>query len=266
MEELTYRDGSYMTLPHRVSFMSRVAPSIVFYLKDLHVVFSASARAKRSRYDRAAWAGSSLAVLRALESVGVIIEIAGIDHFRTIDGPAVFISNHMSTLETFVLPCLIAPFRDVTFVVKKSLIDYPVFRHVMRSRDPVTVGRTNPREDLRTVLEGGAERLKAGMSLIIFPQTTRSAEFDPAGFNTIGVKLAKKENVPIIPVALKTDAWGNGRVLKDFGKIDPSKKVHFAFGEPLRVRDRGAEEHQRVIEFIIDRLRKWNREGISHQN
>jgi len=32
----------------------------------------------------------------------------------------VFIGNHMSILETFVLPCLIQPHRDVTFVVKES--------------------------------------------------------------------------------------------------------------------------------------------------
>ncbi|HXX57907.1 MAG TPA: lysophospholipid acyltransferase family protein [Thermodesulfovibrionales bacterium] len=262
MDDLAYREGSYKTLPHRLPFLSRVLPSLIFYGKDLGIVFSASRRAKRSRYDTAAWAGSSLAVLRALESVGVVIEITGIDHFRTLEGPCVFIANHMSTLETFVLPSLIAPIKDVTFVVKKSLVDYPVFRHVMRSRDPVTVGRTNPREDLKAVLEGGAERLNAGRSMIIFPQTTRSTEFDPGGFNTIGVKLAKRADVPIIPVALKTDAWGNGRFLKDFGRIDPSRKVYFSFGEPLRVRDRGIEEHQMVIEFITDRLGEWNRKKI----
>jgi 1-acyl-sn-glycerol-3-phosphate acyltransferase len=40
----------------------------------------------------------------------------------------------MSTLETFVLPYLIAPHRPMTFVVKKSLVEYPVFKHVMRAR------------------------------------------------------------------------------------------------------------------------------------
>jgi len=85
----------------------------------------------------------------------------------------------MSILETFVLPCLIQPHRDVTFVVKESLITYPLFGQVMRSRQPVVVGRDNPREDLKTVLEEGQKRLEANISIIIFPQTTRSVEFDP---------------------------------------------------------------------------------------
>jgi 1-acyl-sn-glycerol-3-phosphate acyltransferase len=195
--------------------------------------------------------------LRALERVGVSIEITGIDHFRALTSPCVFIGNHMSTLETFVLPVIIAPIKDITFVVKQSLIEYPVFKHVMRSRNPITVGRSNAREDLKAVLEGGDERLRAGLSIVIFPQTTRTLVFDKEQFNTIGIKLAKKAGVPVVPLALKTDAWGNGRHLKDFGRINPALTVHFAFGEPLTIRDRGVEEHQRIVDFITGKLREW---------
>ncbi len=220
-------------------------------------MFRASRRAKRSRYGDNDWIMSSLDTLRALEGTGVRFEISGIDDFKGVEGPCVFIANHMSTLETFVLPVIIAPFKMATFVVKESLVEYPVFRHVMRSRNPITVSRTNPREDLKTVFEGGIERLGKGISIIIFPQTTRSTLFDPAEFNTIGVKLAKKAGVPVVPVALKTDAWGNGRRLKDFGRIDPSMPVHIAFGKPLWIKDRGNEEHREIIEFITERLKEW---------
>jgi len=136
-------------------------------------------------------------------------------------------------------------------------VDYPVFKHIMRARNPITVGRTNPREDLKAVLEGGEERLKRGVSLVIFPQTTRTPVFDPAEFNTIGVKLAKRAGVPVVPIALLTDAWGNGKRLKEFGRIDPSKKAHFAFGEPMTIAGRGDEEHQKIIEFITGKLQEW---------
>lgn len=220
-------------------------------------MFRASRRAKRSRYGDNDWIRSSLDTLRALEGTGVRFEITGIDDFKGVEGPCVFIANHMSTLETFVLPAIIAPFKMATFVVKESLVEYPVFRHVMRSRNPITVSRTNPREDLKTVFDGGIERLRKGLSIIIFPQTTRSTLFDPAEFNTIGVKLAKKAGVPVVPVALKTDAWGNGRRLKDFGRIDPSIPVHIAFGKPLWIKDRGNEEHREIIGFITERLKEW---------
>jgi len=142
-------------------------------------------------------------------------------------------------------------------VIKESLITYPLFGHVMRSRNPVVVGRENPREDLRSVLEEGQKRLEADISIVIFPQTTRSVEFDAKKFNSLGVKLAKRCNVPVVPFALKTDAWGLGRRLKDFGRICPEKTVHIHFGEPMTVQGSGKEEHSRVVEFIETKLAAW---------
>jgi 1-acyl-sn-glycerol-3-phosphate acyltransferase len=258
LEELIYKNGTYKSALIPVSLFSRVCPSCAFYADLFSIVFRGSSSAKRGQYPTAAWAHSSLETFRALERVGIKIEISGVDSFRTLDGPCVFIGNHVSTLETFVLPAIIAPFKDVSFVVKRSLIDYPVFKHIMRSRDPIVVDRTNPRKDFEAVLEGGTARLKAGRSIIIFPQTTRTATLDPETFNTIGIKLARKAAVPIVPIALKTDAWGNGKYLKDFGKIDPSKAVHFAFGKPLWIKGRGSEEHQAIIEFILKKLEEWS--------
>jgi 1-acyl-sn-glycerol-3-phosphate acyltransferase len=257
MEEMRLGRDSYKTETRKPSLPARLLPSLMLYGKILRIVRKASKKARQGRYDTREWCASSMETLRALEHVGVRIEIEGLDHFRALTGPCVFIGNHMSMLETFVLPVIIAPLKDTTFVVKQSLVDYPVFKYVMRTRNPVTVGRSNPRDDLKAVLEGGAERLKAGMSIVIFPQTTRMPLFDPEQFNTIGIKLAKKADVPAVPFALKTDAWSNGRYLKDFGRINPSLTVHFAFGEPLTIKDRGALEHQRIIDFITAKLKEW---------
>jgi 1-acyl-sn-glycerol-3-phosphate acyltransferase len=160
-------------------------------------------------------------------------------------------------IETAMLPLIIQPIKDVTFVVKQSLLEYPVFRHIMRSREPIAVKRENPREDLKAVLNGGIERLRAGISIVIFPQARRSETFDPAHFNTIGMKLAQKVGAPVIPVALMTNALHNGKYLKDFGKIDPSRIVHFAFGAPFTFQGRGQQEHQQIIDFVQSKLRQW---------
>lgn len=183
--------------------------------------------------------------------------VEGIQHLEGLDGPCVIVGNHMSMLETVVLPIIVQPIRDVTFVVKQSLLEYPIFCHVMRSRDPVAVSRVNPREDLKAVLDGGAERLQRGISIIIFPQTSRTPGFDPSQFNSIGVKLAQRAKVPLVPLALRTDAWQNGWPLKDFGRINVNRRAFFAFGRPLKVQGRGTEEHQQIIEFIQGRLKEW---------
>ncbi len=257
MSVLPVVHGCYRTSGDRRTALGRISPGLVFYVRIFPIIFRAAAKAKRGQYDDAEWERGSFATLQALEAAGARFDVSGLEQVAALDGPCVFIGNHMSTLETFILPVILLPFKKITFVVKQSLMDYPVFGHVMRSRDPIAVGRTNPREDLKAVLEGGAERLSKGISLVIFPQTTRVPEFDPKQFNTMGVKLAKRAAAPVIPFALKTDAWGNGRLVKDFGRIDPSKTIHFAFGPPLRLQDRGAEEHEAIIRFVADHLKVW---------
>jgi len=257
LDTITYVNGTYRTGAGPRSLLGRFLPEVRLYSRLVALIWRGSAKAKHGHYFTADWVASSLETLRALEEIGAIIEINGVDNFRGLDTPCVFIGNHMSTLETMVLPCIISQFKDSTFVVKQSLVDYPVFKHIMRARDPITVGRTNPRDDLKAVFEGGEARLKAGRSIVIFPQTTRTVLFDPEQFNTIGIKLAKRAGVPVVPLALKTDAWGNGKYLKDYGKVDVSKKVWFEFGKPMTIASRGDEEHQQIIAFISGKLKEW---------
>lgn len=257
LARLPESEGVYRTPPRRVGWFARLFPSIAFFIRYTIIVFRAAAKAKWSTYDGKAWTESSLAVLHALEKSGVDFEITGIDHLRKVDGACLIIGNHMGTLETMVLPGIIQPVREVTFVVKRALIEYPVFKHVMISRDPIAVSQTDARGDFKLMMSGGQQRLKKGVSLVVFPQGERTLSFDPKEFNSIGVKLASRADVPIVPVALKTDAWGLGPIVSDFGKIDPSKKVHFAFAPPISVEGRGTEENEQIIDFIGGKLQEW---------
>ena len=92
--------------------------------------------------------------------------------------------------------------------------------------------------------------LKKGISIIIFPQSTRSLEFKPEDFNSLGVKLAKKAGVEVVPVAIRTDYWGNGKWIKELGPIDRHKPINIKFGEPFGIQGNGKEENQKIIDFI----------------
>lgn len=247
---------SYVSPPRTPGLFTRFFPGISFYCQLLHPVAHLCAMAQIGKCDDATWALDSARVARLLERVGCSLRIDGLEHITATEEPCVFVANHMSTLETFVLPSVIRPRRPVTFVVKKSLVTMPAFGPAMRARNPVVVGRVNPREDLHTVLEEGADRLSKGISIIVFPQSTRALSFDPAKFNTIGVKLAKRANVPVVPIALLTDAWGQGKKIKEFGKITPLP-VYFRFGAPLRIQGQGKTEHAEICRFISDNLRQW---------
>ncbi|MHB8708562.1 MAG: lysophospholipid acyltransferase family protein [Desulfuromonadales bacterium] len=253
-----FRTAEYHTPDQPAHWLARSLPSVLFYPKLIGIVLRCSRLARQGRYDHIAWARSSEAVAGYLEASGCRIQTEGLDKLDAIDRPCVLIGNHMSSLEAFVLPSMIVPrCGNTTFVVKRSLTEYPFFKHVMLSRNPVVVDRVNPRDDLKAVLEQGAARLAAGYSLIIFPQHTRTLRFDPEQFNSIGIKLAARTGAPVVPVALQTSAWSPGKFLKDYGPIIPSRPIHFAFGEPFAVVGKGNEEHQRVVRFIQEHLEKW---------
>jgi 1-acyl-sn-glycerol-3-phosphate acyltransferase len=257
MHKLQYTKHLYRTPDRPLSLLSKMFPSALFYLHLIGIVLRSSRVAKRGNYGDEDWVSSSLDVLRRLELAGVKIDISGVENIERQDGPVVFLGNHMSMMETMLLPVIIQPIMPVTFVVKQSLLTYPFFKHIMQSRNPVAVTRTNPRQDFKVVMSEGVNRLQEGISVIVFPQTTRSHVFDPEQMSSIGVKLAKKAGVPVIPVALKTDCWQNGSWIKDFGRLDVSKTAYYSFGAPIKIVGKGDEEQTEVNAFITSALKKW---------
>ncbi|MFC1549292.1 lysophospholipid acyltransferase family protein [Nitrospirota bacterium] len=254
---LDNKEDTYTTENIRPGFLLRTLPSLCFYSMATKVVIKASHDAARGKYDMQRWCRDSQEIANAVEAVGGRIFIDGLNNFRSLEGPCVIVANHMSTLETFVLPSILQPVRDVAFVIKRSLTEYPIFKHVIRASTPITVSRNNPREDLKTVFEEGARMLSEGRSIIIFPQTTRTEVFDPKHFNTIGAKLAARTGVPIIPIALYTAFWSNGKILKDYGAVYPERKIRFSIGRPIHIQGKGNREHQETVDFIRGRQEEW---------
>jgi len=263
LASLAQSDGTYVSPPTSPSMIARLFPSVYFYSLFVYNVVKYGMMAKAGKYGDLEWYESSLTILRVLEKAGANIQITGLNVFKEITGPCVIVANHMSTLETIILPGIVQPFKDVTFVVKRAIVEYPVFKHMMLTRDPIVVDRVNPREDLMRVLNEGAAQLSRGRSIVVFPQTTRTVTFDPAHFNTIGIKLAREAAVPIVPVAVRTDAWGIGKFIKEFGKVNVSLPVRFAFGQPVMVEGRGTAAHKAVIRYISSHLHTWGCHVVS---
>ncbi|KUO60599.1 hypothetical protein APF79_02140 [bacterium BRH_c32] len=239
-------------------------PSLRFYPDLIKIVYIGNRQAKAGIYDDYNWANSSTDVIEALENVGVVFEVDGLSNIAKSPKPVIFASNHMSTLETFSLPSFIQVKRPVVFIMKAELAEYPLFGPVTTARDPISVGRKNPREDLMHAMREGAERINKGKSIIIFPQNTRRDKFDGKQFNSLGVKIARQNGIDVVPVALLTDAWGNNSkisAIKDFGKIDPTKKVHISFGEPISATNANVA-HEYCINYIKTKLTEWGRSDL----
>jgi 1-acyl-sn-glycerol-3-phosphate acyltransferase len=243
--------------PPRPGVFSRTFPSFFFYTRMLRAIVHAERVIKAGRGNTSEYIKSSLDIARAVNSVGGRIAVENADVLRSLGGPCIIAANHMSSLETMLLEGIVMPIRPMTLIAKESLMKYPFFSTPLKACDPIIVGRKNPREDLRIMTSETHERITRGISVVVFPQTTRTNRFSPEHFNSIGAKLAKRENVPLVPLALKTDFWGCGRLVKDVGHIDPKLDVRFRFGEPIGAAAGDRDAHQRCLEFIGRTLEEW---------
>lgn len=257
-----FRSNTYRTdkdTPRYFGDKAMMGSRWFFISKFLSIVFKSRSIALKGKFDTAEWANTSIEIFRLIERCGGRFEIDGLEHIRNCQGPAVFIGNHMSILETMVFPGIIASVKEVTFVVKDSLVKHSVFGPIMRARSPIVVNRRDSREDFKTVMNEGQKVLGKGTSVVIFPQSTRSVEFVSKEFNTLGVKLARAAQVQVIPFALKTDFWESGRYVKDLGPIRRRRTIHINFGEPFAIQGNGKEENKMIIEYITAHLADWER-------
>ncbi|OHV11513.1 lysophospholipid acyltransferase family protein [Kushneria phosphatilytica] len=146
---------------------------------------------------------------------GVRYRIEGLGNLP--DRPCVVLSNHQSEWETLYLQLLKPP---MCTVFKKELLNIPIFGWSLRLIWPIPLDRTNPSSAVRKVLTEGAERLKAGMSVLIFPEGTRVPPGHRRPFKKSGIHVACRVGAPIVPVAHNAgERWPGRRLVKSPGQL-----------------------------------------------
>jgi 1-acyl-sn-glycerol-3-phosphate acyltransferase len=209
------------------------------------------------RFDTAAMARRSFRIMRSAEKLGAVVTFEGFLPRAVYGGPVVYAANHMSMLETMLLPEALSAFTPLAIVLKESLLHYPGLGPALRALKPIVVSRHDARADLKAVLDQGRARLAAGVSVLIFPQSTRMTVFQPTAFNSLATKLAQAAQVPLTPIALRTDFVGLGRWLKDFGAIDVRRPVRFVAGAPIPPTTPPRVMQQQCVAFIATQLAQW---------
>lgn len=236
--------------------------TICFNLSMARIFIMGYIYARRPNFMNEYWSEFGLMVYRLIERLGGRIEIKGFDKLNNHGKPVVFVCNHVSSLETYLLPSILMAWPGLIIVLKESLAHYPFFGQVVRSVDPIRVFRKNALEDLRTVLNQGSEGIKNGRSALIFPQGARYRTFDAKTFNTLGVKLAKKADVDVVPIAVSTDFLRIGKKHRDLGMtVHPKSPIKIACGDIISKDLSPKEMNDKAIEFISNQLKEWETES-----
>ena len=242
-------------LKKKRSLLDYIPSNLYFYYNFLKPILILNQKIKKNNYDYSDIINSSQLSTEACLKTGIKINITGREYL-TSSAPRIIVANHMSSLETVILPYIVKDIGKISFVVKEELFKKKFFQYIMIGLRCIPMTRTNPRQDLLTLFSQSKDLIQENISIIIFPQKTRSIEFNPQEFNSIGCKLALKNNIPIQPVTLKTDFMSSSKFIKDFGKIDRTKQINFHFGKPINVNKQNQHDaHKQCINFISNTLK-----------
>lgn len=132
-----------------------------------------------------------------LKYSGSTVKVEGLENIP--EGAALFICNHQSNFDIPVIGSYIE--RQKTFIAKQELQKLPLLSDWMIMGEAVFIDRDNARNSLAGILKG-IELLKSGLSLVVFPEGTRSRSSKMNSFKAGTFKLATKAKVPIVPMTI----------------------------------------------------------------
>ena len=115
-------------------------------------------------------------------------------------GPAIYVANHQSN---FDIPLLYASLPiQFRWLAKKELFDIPLLGLGMKRCGYIPIDRSNPRKALRS-MQDAAHQVRAGVSVVVFPEGTRSPDGELQEFKKGALLIALKAGVPVVPVAIR---------------------------------------------------------------
>lgn len=178
-------------------------------------------------------------------SCGVNYRIHGVENIPA--EPFVLLSNHQSPWETIFLYDY---FKPLCAIMKRELLYIPFFGWALALLDPIAIDRSKRREARQTVLTEGKKRLRAGISVLVFPEGTRVDAGVEKKYSTGGAELAITASAKVLPVAHNAGLfWPARRYLKYPGTVD------VVIGKAINASGREARE-------LAEEVQTWTRQVL----
>jgi 1-acyl-sn-glycerol-3-phosphate acyltransferase len=225
-----------------------IVATIVFGAISLTVSFFDPTRHKQNAMARA-WARVLLAVSR------VKVTVEGLEKIKE-DGSYVFVSNHLSYMDTPVaLANIPVQFR---FLAKRGLFQIPFMGWHLSRAGHIPVPRGDARAAVKTMTLAAQVVKQQKISLLIFPEGGRSRRGEMRPFMEGAAYIAIRAGVPLVPVGLQ----GTREVLPYGSGNIRGGPVVLRIGDPIPTDQATLRDRVHLTELLRERITKLAEQNL----
>lgn len=138
----------------------------------------------------------------------------------------VFIANHQGAYDIFAIYGYLN--HNFKWMMKESLQKIPFVGRACKNAGHIMVDRTNP-SGIRRTMDEAKKRLRNGMSLVVFPEGSRTATGYMAPFKKGAFLLASQFGLPMVPLTID----GSYDIMSKNSKIPHYGKIIMTIHKPL---------------------------------
>lgn len=196
--------------------------------------------------DNAIWVARRLFSPVVLWAGGAKLSVQGQQHADP-RRPTIYVSNHQSMVD---IPALFAALPvNVRFVAKQQLRWVPFIGWFIWIAGHILVDRKNTRRAIAS-LEAAGRKIRAGTSIIMFPEGTRSPDGRILPFKKGPFALALKAGVALCPVTIE----GSGKLMgKKSLRIRPGPVV-IKIGQPIDTSKYSENDREALMRRVRDAI------------
>jgi len=186
---------------------------------------------------------------------GVRVKIEGADKLQPHTG-YIYCANHLSQFDIFSFQGYFP--LNFRWLAKEELFKIPFLGRAMTNAGAIAINRSQGREAMKS-LQKAAERIKAGTSILIFPEGTRSADGNLHPFKAGAMLLAIKSGVPLVPIAF----IGSYSVLPKGAFLTRPGAITIKIGNPIIVAGSGNKDKQGLAQTVHDKVAELLDQNLS---
>lgn len=180
---------------------------------------------------------------------GIKLEVSGPGAGKTAKQKGViFVSNHQSALDIPVASLVLNP--HSAFLSKKELGLIPIFGWAAAASGVVFIDRAKGTKNKS--LQVLADRLRHGLSIIIFPEGTRSTDGQLLKFKRGAFVMAIESQIPVVPMVI----FDSRKLLPKHRLSIGSGTIHVWIGDEIPTKGLKLEDRHQLTDKIADIMAK----------